>query len=224
MYLKVLSMDEYLKDIQDIKSLMENQTRFLSLSGLSGIMAGLYALTGAYVAYNMAITAPSTAYIDLQQGLLSPIVIKLLVVAAIVLVLSIVTAYILMSKKAKRSEQSLWNKASVNAMKAFLVPLVTGGLFGMMLLFKGYLMLIGPTTLIFYGLALYSASRYTYRDVATLGLIEVGLGLAAMFYPGLGIYFWALGFGALHIFYGTIMHFKYDKAAPTITQTDNIIL
>lgn len=205
-------MDEYLKDIQDIKSLMENQTRFLSLSGLSGVMAGIYALIGAYFAYNMAISAPTTAYTDLRQGWLSPIVLKLLGVAGVVLLLSVVTAYYFMRKKADLNEQALWNKASINAMKAFAVPLGTGGLFGLMLLWKGHLMLIGPITLIFYGLALYSASRYTYRDVATLGIIEIGLGLAAMLYPGQGIYFWAMGFGVLHIIYGIIMYFKYDRA------------
>lgn len=208
-------MDEYLKDIQDIKSLMENRTRFLSLSGSSGILSGIYALVGAYVAYQMAITSQSTAYSDIRNGFLSPIVMKLLVVAAVVLFLSIATAYFFTSRKARQRNESLWNKASVNAMKAFLVPLVTGGAFGLLVLAKGYLMLIGPITLIFYGLALYSASRYTYRDVAALGLIEIALGMASMFFPGQGIYFWAMGFGVLHIVYGIIMYYKYDRVEQT---------
>ncbi len=208
-------MDEYLKDIQDIKSLMENRTRFLSLSGSSGILSGIYALIGAYVAYQMAITAPTTAYSDIRNGFLSPIVLKLLAVAAIVLLLSIVTAYFFTSKKARQRNETLWNKASLNALKAFLVPLVTGGIFGLLVLAKGYLMLIGPITLIFYGMALYSASRYTYRDVAALGLMEIGLGLVSMLFPGLGIYFWAVGFGVLHIIYGVIMYYKYDKVEQT---------
>ena len=208
-------MDEYLKDIQDIKSLMENRTRFLSLSGFSGILAGIYALVGAYMAYHLSVTAPTTAYKDLRNGFLSPIVVKLLGVAAIVLFLSILTAYIFTSRKAKKRNESLWNKASIKAFQAFLVPLVTGGIFGLILLMNGNLVLIGPITLIFYGLALYSASRYTYRDVATLGLIEVGLGLASMFFPGQGLYFWAMGFGVLHIIYGTIMYYKYDRVEQT---------
>jgi hypothetical protein len=208
-------MDEYLKDIQDIKSLMENRTRFLSLSGSSGILAGIYALIGAYVANRMAITSQTTAYSDIRNGFLSPIVLKLLAVAALVLLLSLVTAYFFTSRKAQQRNESLWNKASLNALKAFLVPLVTGGIFGLLVLAKGYLMLIGPITLIFYGMALYSASRYTYRDVATLGLMEIGLGLVSMLFPGLGIYFWAIGFGVLHIIYGVIMYYKYDKVEQT---------
>ena len=205
-------MDEYLKDIQDIKSLMENRARFLSLSGLSGILAGLYALIGAYIGFQMAVNSQTTAYKDLRNGFLSPIVLKLLAVAAVVLFLSLITAYFFSSRKAKKRNESLWNKASINALKAFLVPLVTGGIFGLVLLAKGHLALIGPITLIFYGLALYSASRYTYRDVATLGLIEISLGLVSMFFVGEGVYFWAMGFGVMHIIYGTIMYYKYDRA------------
>jgi len=41
---------DYLKDISDIKNLMNRSSRFISLSGLSGILAGVYALIGAYLA------------------------------------------------------------------------------------------------------------------------------------------------------------------------------
>jgi len=111
----------------------------------------------------------------------------------------------------KRRNESMWSSASIKAAKSFLVPLGTGGIFGLLLIKKAYFSLLAPITLIFYGLALYSASRYTYRDVGFLGLIEIGLGLIAMLFPSMGIYFWAFGFGVLHIIYGGIMYFKYDR-------------
>ena len=43
-------MKNYLKDIQDIKKMMDKSSQFVSLSGLSGVMAGIYALIGAYAA------------------------------------------------------------------------------------------------------------------------------------------------------------------------------
>ena len=202
---------DYLKDIQDIKSMMEERSRFLSLSGLSGVLAGLYALVGAYVGYKLATSASSIPYKDLQSGYFSPIVIQLLLVALGILLLSIGTALFFTSRKARRRNESMWSPATIKALKSFLLPLVTGGIFGLLLLWRGHMLLLSPTTLIFYGLALYSASRYTVRDVGALGIAEIAVGLASMLYPGKGIYFWAFGFGVLHIVYGSIMYFKYDR-------------
>ena len=161
---------DYLKDIQDIKSMMEERSRFLSLSGLSGVLAGLYALVGAYVGYKLATSASSIPYKDLQSGYFSPIVMQLLLVALGILLLSIGTALFFTSRKARRRNESMWSPATIKALKSFLLPLVTGGIFGLLLLWRGHMLLLSPTTLIFYGLALYSASRYTVRDVGALGI------------------------------------------------------
>jgi uncharacterized membrane protein HdeD (DUF308 family) len=73
------------------------------------------------------------------------------------------------------------------------------------------LWLAPSATLVFYGLALINASKYTVRDVFYLGICEIVLGVLSMFLTGFTLLFWALGFGILHILYGTIMYFKYDK-------------
>jgi hypothetical protein len=70
--------------------------------------------------------------------------------------------------------------------------------------------LIGPTTLIFYGLALLNGSSFVSEELRMLGLLEIGLGLIALFFVGYGLYFWALGFGVFHIGYGWWMYRKYD--------------
>lgn len=215
MQYKVLFMNrDYIKDIQDIKTIMEDRSRFLSLSGLSGILSGIYALTGAFVADYIARRADTIAYTDIKNGLLSPIVQQLFLIGVVVFILALVTAYYFTFQKAKRNNEKIWNIASIKALKSFAVPFLTGGVFVILLLWKGYLLMVASSTLIFYGLALYAASRYTYRDVAALGVCEVIIGLAAMGFPGYGLYFWALGFGVLHIIYGIIMHFKYDRVQP----------
>ena len=43
---------DYLRDIGEIRSLMERSSKFISLSGWAGIFAGIYALAGVYVAIN----------------------------------------------------------------------------------------------------------------------------------------------------------------------------
>ena len=44
---------DYIQDISEIRSMMERSSKFLSLSGLAGVMAGIYALVGAFVAYTV---------------------------------------------------------------------------------------------------------------------------------------------------------------------------
>jgi hypothetical protein len=90
-------------------------------------------------------------------------------------------------------------------------PLVTGGLLILILISRSYYGIITPATLIFYGLALVSASNFTFADVKYLGLLEIALGLIAACFPGYGLLFWAIGFGVLHIIYGSMMYLKYDR-------------
>ena len=71
--------------------------------------------------------------------------------------------------------------------------------------------LVAPTTLVFYGLALLNASKYTLGDVKYLGYTQVILGLICAVFPNYGFWFWVIGFGFMHIVYGLIMYVKYDK-------------
>ena len=199
-------MDNYLKDIQDIKKMMDRSSQFLSLSGFAGIMAGVYALIGAYAAkqvyndnYGQYITFESYSF-------------KLMVmIAAIVLVLSVTTAALLTFKKARKDGETMWNPTSKRLLINFLIPLCTGGIFAVLLIKNGYYGLIAPITLIFYGLSLINASKYTVRDVRYLGITIIVIGLFSTAYMGYGLEFWALGFGVCHIIYGTLMYFKYDR-------------
>jgi len=203
--------EDYIKDIQDIKSMMADRSRFLSLSGLSGVLAGVYALLGAIWAYRLAHSADSFAYQDILNGKITPIVIKLIIVALVVFILALSSAYYLTYKKVKKTNSKMWTAATFKLLKSFAIPLLTGGIYVMALLYRGDLLLISSATLIFYGVALYSASHYTYRDLGTLGITEIIVGIVSMGFPGYGLYFWAFGFGLLHIIYGTIMYLKYDR-------------
>lgn len=197
---------DYLKDIQDIKSMMAQSSQFISLSGFSGIIAGIYALVGAYIA-NTIIENDRSYFITLES-----LTFKYLVLTAlIVLVLSIGTAYLLTIRKAKKVGEKVWNPTSRRLVINFCIPLVTGGIFSILLLKNGYYGLIAPITLIFYGLACVNASKYTLRDVRYLGITQIVLGLIATEFSGYGLYFWVVGFGICHILYGSVMHYKYDR-------------
>lgn len=201
---------DYLKDILEIKSIMNKSSRFISLSGLSGILAGIYALFGA-MAGNYVIQN----YLNGESaiGLISISFLEYILfgIAMLVLTASILTAYILSSKKAKKSGEKLWDATSKRLIVNFLIPLVTGGAFCVILYQYGLIGLIAPCTLIFYGLACINASKYTLGDIRYLGILNILIGLISTQFIGYGLYFWAFGFGILHIVYGVVLYNKYDK-------------
>lgn len=197
---------DYLKDINEIKNLMNKSSRFISLSGLSGILAGIYALIGATIAYWLV---SNHSYGTL---LLNGWVFKTcLLILALVALFSIATAILLTTRKAKKNNEKVWDGTSKRLILNFLIPLVTGGLYILIILAQQKYGQAGALMLIFYGLALVNASKYSIGDIRYLGFIEIILGLIGALLPGYGFILWVLGFGVLHIIYGTIMYFKYDK-------------
>ncbi|MEW7280558.1 hypothetical protein ABW636_18375 [Aquimarina sp. 2201CG1-2-11] len=201
-----MSEEEYLKDIVEIKDMMSKSSRFLSLSGLSGIMAGIYALIGATLTYYLVSTS-GRDYLILDGKVFTYVLLILLSVA----LLSIITAILLSTRKARKNNETLWNGTSKRLLSAFLIPLVTGGIYILIKISSHHYGLTGSLMLIFYGLALVNASKYTIGNVKYLGYIEIVLGLICAVYPGYGFWFWVLGFGVMHILYGSLIYFKHDR-------------
>jgi len=203
---------EYIRDIAEIRSMMERSSKFLSLSGWAGIMAGIYALSGAYIAWKIFDFNPGEiVYSTTNSGDLSSGLWKVIFLAFIILILAIGTAIFLSSKKANRRGEKAWNATSRRLLSNMAVPLVVGGILILILFSKDLIGLIAPFTLLFYGLALYNASKFTYDEVKLLGMIQMGLGLISSYFIGYGLLFWAIGFGAVHIVYGIYIHFRYER-------------
>ena len=201
---------DYLQDLTEIKSIMNKSTRFISLSGMSGILAGVYALIGAWVG-NMLINSYQNGDSNFAYLPINFFEYILVGVAALVLILSICTAYLFTLKKAKKNNEKVWTSVSKRMLRSFIVPLITGGLLCIVLYQYNLIGLIAPFTLIFYGLACINASKYTMGDIYYLGISNIIIGLISTQFIGYGLYFWALGFGVLHIIYGFLMYTKYDK-------------
>jgi hypothetical protein len=202
---------EYEKDIASIRTMMERSSKFLSLSGLSGVLAGVYALAGAMAAYYLVQYPVSPLAYRVQSIQDRRTLINLVLIAVAVLVCSVATGLILSNRKAKRQGLTLWNSASKTMVVNLSIPLFAGGIFILIILSSGHFGLAAPACLLFYGIALIQGSPNTYEEVRYLGFCEIGLGLISSLLPGYGLLFWALGFGVLHIIYGGIMYNKYDK-------------
>ncbi len=188
---------------------MERSSKFISLSGLSGILAGVYALTGAAVAFCLIREPLNYQQIPFLHllGLLP----YLMGIALVVLIASIATGVLLTYRKAKKKGQPIWGKTSRDLLFNMSVPLVTGGLLILIFLYRGYFGIVAPTSLIFYGLALMAAGNFTFSDVRVLGISEIILGLITACLPGYGLLLWEIGFGVFHIVYGWVMYIKYDR-------------
>lgn len=201
-----MSEKDYLKDISEIKNLMNRSSRFISLSGLSGIFAGIYAIIGALIAY-LFLFPKSGEFLTLH-GLNFKLLLALL---ASVAILSIVTAYLLTTHKAKQNNEKIWDSTTRRLLINFLIPLVTGGIYIIIKLNSQHYGLSASLMLIFYGLALVNASKYTIGNVKYLGYAQIIIGLICAALPGYGLWFWLLGFGVFHIIYGSIMYLKERK-------------
>ena len=205
---------EHLEAIQDIRQMMKKSTRFLSLSGLSGVFAGIFALGGAVVAYLYLNSIYHNWVRGGEEALnRNEIYVNFILIAAVVLALSISTAYFFSNRKAKKDGHNLFDHTAIRVLINLAIPLVSGGVFCMALLYHGAIVYIAPAMLLFYGLALINASKYTYDDIRYFGICEIVLGLINDFNLGNGLLYWAFGFGVLHIVYGATMWYKYERKA-----------
>lgn len=214
--------------LKEIRSLMEKSSRFMSLSGWTGIMAGIYSLFGAiaayYVIFKMKFTEPIISesvdtygsgrvvhynYTDGLTELFSEKNIYLFFIAITVIVLSATTAFFQSSVKSKQQGVKLWNSTTRRLFVQVAIPLVTGGFFCVALLYYGHAGLIAPAMLIFYGLALLNGSKYTLKEFHSLAICQICLGLISLLFIGWGLIFWSIGFGVLHIIYGILMQKRY---------------
>ena len=187
--------------------MMNRSSRFISLSGLAGVFAGCYALIGAVIAKILLSENEAVLANDLNSNLVK----NLFLVAIAVLIFAVVTAVLLTTRKARKNQQKIWDNTSRRLLINFFAPLLAGGIFILVLLQYELIGLIAPSMLLFYGLSLVHASKYTFGDLRSLGYANVILGLIATQFIGYGIYFWATGFGIFHIIYGIWMYNKYDR-------------
>lgn len=204
------NQQEQLDALSDIRKMMDRSSRFISLSGLSGVFAGFTGLVGAYMAHQELVKYANGDYgtdiVELEANLIK--------LGAAVLMVAVIGGLLFTLRQSRKKKLPFWDKTSKNLLINLAIPLVAGGFYILSLLFAEVASygMIAPTCLVFYGLALVNASKYTYSDIRYLGIIEIILGIIALFNIGYGLYFWAFGFGVLHIFYGLIMYFKYERA------------
>lgn len=197
-----------------IRNMMERSTRFVSISGLSILLAGCYALIGALIAYLMIFRHHrwwNEYFHPLDNNAVIDLRLQILGLGILILVLSLGTISLLSARKARRMGLSIWSKQTRHIAYQLAVPLATGGLFCLLLIWRNDISLIASACLMFYGLALLNTSKFTFVEVHYLALAEIVLGLISGLFLNYGLFFWAIGFGAFHFILGMLVYLRYDK-------------
>jgi hypothetical protein len=203
---------DYLQDIEEIRSLMEKSSKFISLSGWAGIFAGIFALMGSYIALTYLDFNPQSLSVDTESNpFQQKQIFSVVQLALLVFLLAISFALFFTHRRAKRKDELLWTPTAKRLVMNMAVPLFTGGILILLFISKGFIGFVAPFSLLFYGLALFTISKFTFDEVKILGLIEILLGLISVYKVSLGLLFWAIGFGVVHIIYGIYVYFKYER-------------
>ncbi len=197
-----------LETLQDIRNMMERSSRFISLSGWSGISAGICALAGAYAAHQAILSKSDSIR---TAGFSDALSMHLLTIATITFVAAFISAFFFTYTRSKKQNIPVWNSTSKRLMWNVAVPMLSGGAIILKLIEMGITGLIAPSCLIIYGITLFSISKQTLNEIRYLGYSEILLGIISLFFPEYGLYFWTIGFGIFHIVYGIYMWLKYER-------------
>ncbi|HJS00245.1 MAG TPA: hypothetical protein VJ780_04855 [Flavobacterium sp.] len=198
------------EDLSHIRSMMERSSRFISLSGLSGVFAGLSATIGGLYVLQW-FKSNEMNYFDLSgKDYSKEMIFQFVLIGIVILIVALVFAIFFTVRKSKKYNLPIWTTATKQMLLHLTIPLLVGGIFCLALIKYNLYVFIAPVTLVFYGLALVNAEKYTYSDIKYLGIIELVLGLVSLFWLAYGLVFWIVGFGILHIVYGLVMYKKYN--------------
>jgi len=220
--------DQHLESLKDIKSMMEKSSKFVSLSGLSGISAGICAIVGAsaaylkissfYTSWNSRVTIYSSLDDTWQSrgqiplNVSNDLAFDLVLIALITLTAALISSTAFTANRARKNNHNMWDNTSKRLLTSVSLPLVTGGIFCLILLRHNLFGLLAPTTLVFFGLALINGSKFTLPEIRYVGLLNIVLGLLNGVFIGYGLLFWTLGFGVVNIVYGIYMYNKYERS------------
>ncbi len=203
------------EDIQAIREIMERSLKFMLLNSWAGFFAGTCALVGAAVAWFGVLEAGALHYDEYLCSVggspINSVTIGLGAVALVVLLLAGVAAIWFSYRKAQKAGQKFWTSSTKRVLAHLLIPIVSGGIFVLILVSRNQIDLVASAMLIFYGLALVNAGKFTSGEIHYLGMAEIVLGLLAGIFAPYGLVFWALGFGLLHLVYGVVMWMRYER-------------
>lgn len=175
-----------------IRATMERATTFTLISGWGLVAIGSTALVAALIA------SRQKSFKDWMLVWLVEEVVALLI------------AGWSMDRKARRARTPLLAGPGRKVLFSLTPPIFAGGLLTMVLYRAGLTDAIPALWLLLYGTGVITGGMFSVSIVPIMGLCFMAFGAGALLAPaGFADWFMALGFGGLHIVFGTIIARKY---------------
>ena len=199
---------------------LEQSSRFISLSGFSGIFVGLCGLLGAYITHNLVSTESHTdkemleiiGGFDYYNMTVHQFVGENLIFLALFTILfALLFAFYFTTLRSRRNRVPIWDEKIKRQISVLCLPNIVGAIFIMRLVLTANYGYIVPSALIFYAISLINIRRFTTGEVALLGYLLLLLGVVNLWMQGWGILFFGFGFGVLHVIYGIVTFFLYER-------------
>ena len=205
-----MDVDEAQSRMEEIQRIMERATLFTLLPGTPAVIGGLLVLAGCAVSYAMF---RSLDFADMLRMSLTAQM-AFCVMWFLVGVIGVLVEVILTTRAAARQQLTPVDRP----MRVAAFSLTPSVVVAMVLTYKFLIPVdprpeeiryIVPVWMMLYGTGVYTAGLFSIRPPRILGLVFLGLGVAAlMFFPQYGVVSAALSFGLLHIIFGVYIIWK----------------
>lgn len=204
--------NDAIKELNDIRSIMERSTRFQSINGWGILAVGIMALAAAWIADGLFNGGTNGFFTTIygNTSLLWAHKTQVAILGSLVLVIVCGLTVLLSSMQMARRRKTpfRFDAPMRRTLINFTIPMLAGGLLCLALVLQGHYGLTSSIMLIFYGLALVNCHHFTLPMLGWLGYAELALGLADCFVASHALLFWAIGFGLLHIILGICIVMK----------------
>jgi len=176
--------DRALDNLSFIRNTMERATAFTGVPGWGGVVMGATALVAAAIAGR---TASPRAWLDvwLVEGVLA----------------FLIGAWSL-GRKSRRLQGSAFTRPARQFLLSFAPPVLVGALLTAALWEAGQSRLLPGTWLLLYGAGVVTGGAFSVRAVPLMGVLLIGVGAVALFWPAWGSVGMAVGFGGVQIVFG----------------------
>ena len=181
---------------------MQQNSSYFSLSGLSGILVGIYGLLTVYMVHMLTSTY-GDGFDGSSQLPIALLEIGILVLAVVMILVALITLRIRAKRSAKKHNEKLWSPFSKKLRFHTLILLLLFIVILAVVANKGYYSIITPLMLLLYGIFLLNLSRLVGR-LRYLAFAELILATIAYFIYDKELLFLGLGFGIFHIIYGIV--------------------
>lgn len=178
--------DRAMEDLRFIRQTMERGAAFTAVPGWGGVGMGLSAIAAAVVASGQ----------PTSEGWLLVWTLEALIAVAI--------GGVAIQRKARRAELPVFSGAGRKFVLSFLPPALAGVVLTLALWQADASSLLPGVWLLLYGAAVVTAGTFSVKIVPVMGICFMVLGMLALLGLPLGGDLWmAVGFGGLHVLFGT---------------------